>query len=246
MKKRKLIYEPTGAAKEYADLALNIYNGCTHGCIYCYNNGRYSKPGEFFKAGRPRNFSMKDLISDCRSLNDEYGDKVPEVLISFIGDAYQRSERALGRTRLIIKMLIGQGIPFTILTKSDLIKRDFDILSPYRDKFRLGMTILTTFQDEAGEWEPGAPWILDRIQTLAAAKQTGIRTWVSLEPVMRVMSAVKLIKQYHHLVDIWHIGKLNHMKPPKPIDWVGAHQEIMAALESVKAVYKFKKSMTDL
>jgi DNA repair photolyase len=171
LNKLKIIYEPKGPAREYAALALNLYNGCTHGCIYCYNNGRYTKPGKFFKASRPRKFDMKDLASDCRILLDVYGEAVPEVLISFIGDAYQRSESHLGRTRLAIRILINSGIPFTILTKSNTIRRDFDILTEHRSKFRLGMTILTTFEDEVQSWEPEAPSIRSRIDTLAAAKR---------------------------------------------------------------------------
>ena len=54
------------------------------------------------------------------------------------------------------------------------------------------------------------------------------------------------IKLYYRLVDVWHVGELNHMQPPKPIDWIEAMREIMGALESVKAKYKFKKSFTDL
>lgn len=246
MKKLRLIYEPTGAAKEYADLALNVYNGCTHGCTYCYNNGRYSKPGAFFKSSKPRALNMSDLVKDCEDLKSQYGEAVPEVLISFIGDAYQPAERALGKTRLVIRMLIDQGIPFTILTKSDLIQRDFDILADYRDKFRLGMTILSPFEIDLQAWEPGAPGIGDRVETLWKAKDLGISTWVSLEPVMNIQSAIQLIRRYGKYVDIWHIGKLNHMQPPEPIDWLQARERIKAALDSVGAAYKFKTSMEDL
>jgi hypothetical protein len=73
LNKLKIIYEPKGPAREYAALALNLYNGCTHGCIYCYNNGRYTKPGEFFKASKPRQISQGDLSRDCAILRDKYG-----------------------------------------------------------------------------------------------------------------------------------------------------------------------------
>jgi DNA repair photolyase len=48
----KVIYEPSGAAREYATLALNIYKGCTHGCKYCYNNTRWNK-GKFLEDPAP-------------------------------------------------------------------------------------------------------------------------------------------------------------------------------------------------
>ena len=57
-----VIYQPTGAAREYADLALNIYRGCTHGCIYCYNNGRFGEKGDFFKSAKPRQGIVKKVV----------------------------------------------------------------------------------------------------------------------------------------------------------------------------------------
>lgn len=243
MAKLRVIYEPRGLAREYAALALNLYNGCTHGCIYCYNNGRYSKKGDFFKAARPRKFEMTDLARDCKTLNDQYGEEVPEVLISFIGDAYQPSEARTGRTRLAIRILTGAGIPFTILTKSDLIMRDFDLLEPYSHKFRLGVSLVTWDQSQACNWEPGASSTTERIALLAEAQFRKIPTWVSLEPVMDAKSAVDLIKKIFPLVDLWHIGKLNHMEPPAPIDWAEARREIEATLDQHHCIYVFKSSM---
>ena len=240
------IYEPKGAAREYAELALNLYNGCTHGCIYCYNNGRYSKPGEFFKSSKPRKISQVKLAKDARALTDKYGDQVPEILISFIGDPYQPAESALGLTRLTIRTLMNAGVPFTILTKSYRSVRDFDILTEYRSKFRFGMSIITPFEDEAMKWEPKASSISNRLDAIRMAKQRGLFTWVSLEPVMRVGSAVKLIKQYHQWVDEWRIGKLNHMQPPDPIDWLEARDRIQEALELKRCTYEFKNSLKNL
>lgn len=238
----RVIYEPTGPAKEYADLALNLYNGCVHGCVYCYNNGRFSKSGDFFKGPKPRMGLSGKIAADARALIEQYGDAVPEVLISFVGDAYQPAENTLGISRLAIQCLIKANIPFTILTKSGLVKRDRDILGPYRDKFRLGMTILTADQSLASQWEPYAPLIAERIETLKIFKALGVKTWVSLEPVMQAAAAVDLIEKIHELVDFWQVGKLNHMAPPQPVDWRQARQDIQAALERKNSTYKFKSS----
>jgi DNA repair photolyase len=131
-KRLEVINEPKGAARECAALALNLYNGCTHRCIYCYNNGRYSKNGEYFKSSRPRLGISVQIANDAWFLFEVYGDACPEALISFIGDAYQPAEKSLGHARLAIRILIDHKIPFTILTKSYLVKRDFDLLAPYR------------------------------------------------------------------------------------------------------------------
>ena len=234
----KIIYEPKGAAREYARLALNPYRGCTHGCIYCYNNGRHSKKGVFFESARPRTGLMGNLIKDCQQLR---GGNVPEIQMSFLGDVYQPAEKALGITRMIVGQLISFNLPFTILTKSSLVERDFDLLTPY-PLFRLGFSFTSIDQTEVTAWEPGTGYVIDRISSLKKFKNNRTKTWVSLEPVMSVSSTINVIKEIHRFVDFFWIGALNHMDPPEPIDLVDAHREIMAALEFRRCKYAFKSS----
>jgi DNA repair photolyase len=241
----KIIYEPKGAALEYSKLALNPYLGCTHACVYCYNNGRHSKKGEFFKSAKPRMGIILDIIKDLKTLKDKYGNDCPEIQISFLGDAYQPAESTIGLTRLIIQQIIHSNLPFTILTKSSLILRDLDILAPYR-KFRLGISFTTVDQREAAEWEPGTGYVEDRISVMRKFKDLGVKTWVSLEPVMRVESTINVIKKVHYHTDHFWIGALNHMSPPEPINLPEAHRDIMKALEFRHCKYKFKASFTDM
>jgi DNA repair photolyase len=124
--KLTVVYEPKGAAWEYGKLALNIYKGCVHNCIYCYNNGRFGEKGDFFAGAKPRNGITAKLVADCRYLADKFGDDCPEILLTFLGDAYQPAEAVLGLTRMAIRTLISFNLPFTILTKSALINRDID------------------------------------------------------------------------------------------------------------------------
>ena len=245
MQNCKIIYKPTGAAHEYAKLALNIYKGCTHSCIYCYNNGRFGKKGEFFEGAKPRSGIADKLVSDCRYLADKYGDDCPEILLTFLGDAYQPAEAVLGLTRMAIRILINFDLPFTILTKSALINRDIDILGHY-PKFRLGLSFTSVDQSEVSNWEPGTGYIQDRIDTLLKFKERGTESWASLEPVMSVESTVRVIRALHPGVDFYRIGALNHMEPPEPINLIDAQRRIMETLEYNHCNYEFKKSFTDL
>ena len=247
MEKLQVIYEPKGAAREYAELALNIYKGCTHGCIYCYNNGRFGKKGDFFKSAKPRHGLIGRLIHDCQTLCDLYPNKndCPEIHLTFLGDAYQPAEMTLGLTRLVIRTLNGFNLPFTILTKSPLINRDFGLLSAYR-KFRAGFSFTSIDKSEASKWEPGTFYIQHRVNALLNFKKANAKTWVSLEPVMSVESTINVIKALHPAVDFYAIGALNHMDPPKPINLIEAQRRIMEALEFRHCKYKFKSSFTDL
>lgn len=239
----KVIYEPTGPAREYAELALNIYKGCTHSCIYCYNNGRHSKKGEFFKSARPRKNLMSGLISDCAELQAK-GD-CPEIQLTFLGDAYQPMEKYLGFTRMAIQSLMLSELPFTVLTKSALIDRDFLFFKSY-PKFRAGFSFTTIDPIEAREWEPGCGYVRDRAAVLQKFKSHGIKTWVSLEPVMSVESTIRVIRELNNFVDFFWVGALQHMQPPTPINLIEAHRQIMEVLDFHHCKYRFKKSFTDI
>ena len=65
----KIIYEPKGAALEYAPLAANLYSGCVHGCRYCFVPGVMRKTRETFHAkAEPRKDVIRLFEDDCMTL----------------------------------------------------------------------------------------------------------------------------------------------------------------------------------
>ena len=148
-------------------------------------------------------------------------------------------------TRGAIRALIENDLRFTILTKGGTrATRDFDLLEGY-DKARFGSTVIFTSQDDADEWETHAPSIQDRIATIEVAHAKGIKTWVSLEPVIDPEQALQLIQQIHPIVDHWKVGKLNHHPAiEKKVDWIRFREEVTALLDSLGADYYLKKSLT--
>lgn len=237
----KIVYEPKGAAREYAALACNIYKGCTHGCVYCYNDGRRAPKGYFFEDARPKKAVLENLESDCRFLVKKYGTNCPEILLTFLGDAYQPAEAALQLTRQAITILIEYNLRFTILTKSALIVRDLDLLAPY-DGFRAGFSFTTIDPIRAAAWEPGAGPIGARIGALMTFYRIEVPTWVSLEPVMDVDLTVEVIEKLNSFVDFFYVGALNHIEPPKPIDLADARRKIESVLQKYHCNFKFKSS----
>ena len=241
MKKLKVIYRPRGPAREYAELALNPYKGCTHRCIYCYNAKRFQAPGEFYRSAQPRDNIVENVRHDCQVLYDIYGWDCPEIHLTFLGDCYQPAELDLEITRKIIIALIDYNLPFTILTKSPLILRDVDLLGPYKH-FRAGFSFTTIDQDEADLWEPGCRPVADRISALRQFARFGKLVWISLEPVMRIESTINVIHELKTLPEGYWIGALNHFPPPEPINKFHARQRIGAALDSYECTHKFKNS----
>ena len=123
--------------------------------------------------------------------------------------------------------------------------RDFDLLHGYAGA-TFGTTLVFTEQADADEWEPGAASISDRIQAIGQAYSMGIPTWVSLEPVIYPAQALELVERLHPVVRHWKIGKLNHMQPPAPVDWIAFRRDISLLCDRLGADYYIKKSLSDL
>ena len=200
-----IIYETKGRAREYFELAANLYSGCAHGCVYCYGAHITKKtPGEF---GRPqaRDGVIKQLQKDAARLPLN---EVRHILLSFMTDPYQPLEEELRLTRRAIGILHAEALSVAILTKAPtLATRDFDLLT---DKDLFGTTL--TFLDPklSRKWEPRADLPGNRIRALEEAHNRGIPTFVSLEPVIYQADTLALIEETAGFVDQFKVGKLNY------------------------------------
>ena len=236
-----IIYEPKGKAKEYAGLACDIYNGCTHGCIYCY--AKYYTKDVFYKTASPQKNFIARLEQDVKLL----GADCPEILLSFHGDVYQPAEDPLKLTRAALEILRGADLSLTVLTKGGTrAVRDFDILEGY-DKVRFGTTLIFTDQADADYWEPGASDIEDRISAIKTAHSMGISTWVSIGPVIDAAQAIVLVNRLHPFVNHWKVGKINyHKEIEDAVDWIQFRKEITDLFLGVGADFYLKKSLIDI
>lgn len=234
-----LIYEPRGKAAEYSPLAMNIYKGCSHGCKYCYAPSATYKQREYFHANvQPRNNFFHELGKDIVKFR---GDKRP-ILLCFTTDPYQPIEETAKLTRISIKRLIENGNSVKVLTKGGMrAVRDFDIMKTGNCDF--GATL--TFMDEKRsiEWEPRAASPLDRINALRLAKEAGIKTWVSLEPVIDPEEVYKIINATHEFVDLYKVGKINYHPLPKTINWHDFRVKVESLLTSLNKNYYIKDDL---
>lgn len=239
----KVMYEPSGRAGEFAPLAANLYRGCAHGCRYCYVPQVIKmKRDAFCNQPGPRKDVLRSLEKDARR---HAGDD-REILMCFTCDPYQPIEKELGITRKAIMILMENGLRFTLLTKGGMLAtRDFDLLAGY-EKCRFGTTLIFTDQNDADRWEPHARPVLERIETIKEAYERGIRTWVSLEPVIDPGQALELIRLLSPVVGHWKVGKLNYRTPDRPVDWKGFREDVKGLLDSLGADYYIKKSLSQL
>lgn len=240
-----IIYIPKGSAREYAALGLNIYKGCTHRCRYCYcAHNRYTDKEAYFSSPQPKNSILSRVHADCEKLlKTQPPESIPEILMSFQGDCYQPAEMSLHLTREVIKILITHHLSFTILTKGGTcVLRDFDLLAGYPN-FRLGMSLSLLSPVWVKMYEPEAPPPEDRMDALRRAKDAGIPTWVSLEPVIDPLQAMQIIHLCKEFVDHWKIGKIQHAAISHDTNWPAARKDIEDYLIDLKADYVLKKSL---
>ena len=98
-----IIYEAKGKAREYAPLAVNLYKGCSHGCIYCYGPAATRKKRETFHTSTKLKEDALLLLShDAEKLRTAGDDR--EILMSFVTDPYQTIESETRLTQEAIKI----------------------------------------------------------------------------------------------------------------------------------------------
>jgi len=239
LKKGLVIYEPRGRAGEYAPLAVNLYRGCGHGCIYCYApEATFIDRQEFIKA-TPRQGIIGKLEKDApqAALDGHRGN----VLLCFTCDPHQPINAVHELTRQAIIILHKNGFNVTILTKGGKrAERDFDLLGP-DDEFATTLTFLD--EQKSLKWEPGAAIPEERIEALRKARELGIKTWVSLEPVIEPAESIEIIRQTHTFVDLFKVGKLNYHPMGKEIDWYKFLIDCIALLKECGSQYYIKKDL---
>ena len=251
----KTIYEPRGAAREYAPLAANLYTGCPHGCTYCYVPGcRRLKREQFHSDVRPYPNILKRLEKDADAMAAA-GD-TRRVLFSFTSDPYQDFAPGCDVTRDALQIMVDRGLNFEVCTKGGTrAARDFDLL---RQGGQLGVSLvwardgysLEAWPEETehyrSNFEPFAATITDRFQSLKEANAAGIYTWLSVEPVISTKQALHIIAAYNQypFPDEFRIGKINHCAElEKGVDWQEFVDRAYDELDGGRARWMFKHSL---
>ena len=212
-----VIYEPAGRAREYSELACNLYRGCTHGCRYCFGPAVLRTTREkFYEMAAPRKNIIEQFEKDANKLSGD----ARRILFCFTSDPYQPLERTERLTRQALEVVNKYGLNSQVLTKgsADLILEDLSLMKDAGT--HLGVTLCFSDDDTRRYWEPNASTVEERLSVLQEAHQAGIYTWVSLEPVIVPEQALEVIQIAAPFVDFWKVGKLNHMKDVEQhVDW---------------------------
>ncbi len=179
------------------DYSVNPYKGCSFNCLYCYTLGsRYgqAEPGKvFIKANAPE-ILEKELKR--RAKRNQYG----FIAVSSSTEPYMKIEEKTGLTRKILELIRDFRFPVVVLTKSTLVKRDFDLIREIgknailprdtcaRDGAFIIVSLSTLDESTARKVEPGAPSPEERIRIVREAKEYGLSAGVAFIPVLPFIS----------------------------------------------------------
>lgn len=169
---------------EGIDYTVNPYIGCGHSCAYCY--------AEFMRRFSGHESERWGAFVDVKSnlpelLTREIERKKPgSVWLSSVTDCYQPAEKQHGLTRKVLEAFYasdrGRQFDISVLTKSSLAERDFDLFKTLDVEF--GMTINTLNDRYRKAIEPFASSAAERLRLLKKAKDVGLHTYAFIGPVL--------------------------------------------------------------
>ena len=167
--------------------SINPYQGCEHGCIYCYARPSHAyldlSPGLDFET---KLFAKPNAAELLRAELSRPGYVCDPIALGSNTDPYQPIEREWKVTRSILEVLTQCEHPFSIVTKSSRVERDIDLIAPMAAKSmaRVYVSITTLDHDLARKLEPRATAPARRLQTIKTLAEAGIPVGVLVAPVI--------------------------------------------------------------
>ena len=162
-------------------LGMNIYRGCTHGCIYCDSRSRCYQFTHLFE-----DIEVKRNAPDLLEKALQSKRKRCMIGTGSMSDPYMHCEEQLGLTRRCLEIIQKYGFGVAIQTKSDRILRDMDLLDEINRSAKcvVQMTLTTYDDDLCRILEPDVCNTKRRIEVLERMQERGIPTVVWLTPIL--------------------------------------------------------------
>ena len=168
----------TGSGGHYG---MNIYRGCSHGCIYCDSRStcyQFTHPFEDIEVKQ----NAPELLENALRSKRRKG----MIGTGSMSDPYMHCEESLGLTRKCLEVILRNGFGVAVQTKSDRILRDIDLLDEINRTAKCVVQItLTTYDDDLCRiLEPNVCNTKRRIEVLERMRERGIPTVVWMTPIL--------------------------------------------------------------
>lgn len=192
---------------------INQYVGCQHACMYCYAKFMrkwydYGEWGTWVVVKE----NLPELVKDERVEG--------RIYMSSVSDAYQPVEKELKLTRRILENM-DKSAELSILTKSNLVLRDVNILKKF-ENIEVGLTVNGFDRRIREEFEPHAPEHKKRIDALKALHDFGIKNYAFISPIIPIIVDVEeIIHETKDHTDFYWFEFLNMRASGKEFrDWL--------------------------
>ena len=160
---------------------MNLYRGCSHGCIYCDSRCKCYDMEHAFE-----DIEVKENALELLEYALKHKRKRCMIGTGSMTDPYIPLEMEIGNVRKALQLIYEYGFGFTVITKSDRIVRDIDLLQKINDKTKcvVQMTLTTYDEELCTKIEPNVSTTSKRFEVLKRLRDAGIPTVVWLTPIL--------------------------------------------------------------
>jgi len=211
------------------EYSLNPYQGCEHGCSYCYARPTHEYWG--FSAGI--DFERKIMVKkNAPELLEKFFRKrnyIPKtIMLSGNTDCYQPIERELKITRKILEVCLAYRHPVSILSKNALVLRDLDLFIKMNELnlISVALSIPTMNEDLRRKMEPRTSSAIKKLEALKILKENNIPTGAMIAPIIPGLNSdetLKIIKKISETGADWFgytLIRLNDTVEPVFVKWL--------------------------
>ena len=165
---------------------MNLYRGCQHGCIYCDTRSECYRVGNIARISVKKN-ALGLLSGELKSKRTK-----GTIGTGSMNDPYMPVEAKQNITRKAMEIISNYRFPVHVITKSDLVTRDYDILQDISKIYAAVSITITTSDDAlAKKLEPNAPSSSDRFKAIEFLAEKGIYTGITLMPLLPFINDTK-------------------------------------------------------
>ncbi len=211
------------------EYSMNPYQGCEHGCSYCFARPTH----EFWGYSAGIDFERKIMVKkNAPELLEKFFRKrnhIPKtIMLSGNTDCYQPIERQLEITRKLLQVCLEYRHPVGIITKNALILRDLDILKPMAEQnlVSVSLSIPTIDEDIRRKMEPRTSSVKNKLKAIEVLSQNKIPINVMVAPVIPALTSdeslniLKTVSEAGALSFGYTLIRLNDTVEPVFVKWI--------------------------
>lgn len=230
------------------EYSLNPYQGCEHGCSYCFARPTH----EFWGFSAGTDFERRIMVKkNAPELLEKFFQKknyVPKpIFVSGNTDCYQPAERQFEITRKLLQLFLDYRHPVSLITKNALILRDLDILKALaaQNLVSVSFSIPTINEEVRRKMEPRTSTTKNKLKALEIFAENKIPTAVMIAPVIPGLTSDEILGIQKTVADAGALGisyaivRLNDTVEPVFVNWVTAQfpdraQKILNLIRSMR------------